>query len=308
VAATAQSLYLDVVTEEVVTALRESRVRSILLRGPAIERWLYDENDPRSYVDIDLLASESGAARAEEVLSGLGFSEVGPEGVLARDRPPHARRWYRARDTATLDLHRTVLGATAAPAQVWRVLSGETVAGSVGSARVEILREPALALLLALHAAHHGAHVRPPLEDLERALRRAPDDVWSSAELLAASLDATPAFATGLRLVPGGELVASRLGLPADVPVDVALRASTPPPMAFGFEWLAGTPGLRAKAALVVSKAAPSPAFMRAWSRLARRGLFGLIVAYLWRPLWLLGHAGPGLLAWLRARRQARST
>src|SRR6266542_3466039 len=103
VAATTQSLYLDVVA-----ALRESGVRCILLRGPAIDRWLYDERDPRPYEDIDLLTAESDVARAEDVLSHLGVAEVGPEGVLARDRPPHASRRYRARDTATVDLHRTL--------------------------------------------------------------------------------------------------------------------------------------------------------------------------------------------------------
>jgi len=100
-------------------------------------------------------------------------------------------------------------------------------------------------------------------------------------------------------------VVAGGLALPAEPGVDVALRASTPPPMALGFEWLARTPGWRGKVALTLRKTFPSPAFMRAWSPLARRGRMGLGLAYVWRPIWLALHAGPAFLAWRRARKSA---
>jgi Uncharacterised nucleotidyltransferase len=51
------SLHLDAVTTEVVLALREAGIPSVLLRGPAIARWLYEDPTERSYVDTDLLGA-----------------------------------------------------------------------------------------------------------------------------------------------------------------------------------------------------------------------------------------------------------
>ena len=75
--------------------------------------------------------------------------------------------------------------------------------------------------------------------------------------------------------------------------------------MAAGFEALAATPGLFAKLRLVAHEMVPTRAFMRWWSPLARRGPLGLAAAYLWRPIWFVGHAPAGLRAWRRARRHA---
>jgi len=56
--AAALSLHLDAVTAEVVEAFRAVGVRTILLRGPAVGKWLYQEVGDRSYVDVDLLVEE----------------------------------------------------------------------------------------------------------------------------------------------------------------------------------------------------------------------------------------------------------
>jgi hypothetical protein len=55
----------------------------------------------------------------------------------------------------------------------------------------------------------------------------------------------------------------------------------------------------------VLGKTFPPPAFMRAWSPLARRGALGLALAYAWRPVWLVVHSGAAVRAWRRARRSA---
>jgi hypothetical protein len=300
------SLHVDVVTAEVVTALREAGVDSVLLRGPAIARWLYDDETWRSYVDVDLLVPHGELEGAQEILAGLGFSDMTVEGVLTDDRPTHARTLGRGRDGAVVDLHYTVLGVRASPDAAWQVLGGQTEAISVVGTPVEILTPPGRAFVVAVHAAQHGAGVGKPLDDLARALEALPARTWAEASDLAMRLDATQAFGAGLRLLARGEAVARRLELPEEQSIETALRVSTPPPMALGFDWLARTPGVRAKARLVARKVGPEPAFMRAWSPLAQRGRVGLTVAYIWRVLWLIRHAWPGFRAWRHARRATR--
>ena len=299
--AAAVSLHLDAVTAEVVRAFRDVGVRSILLRGPAVGSWLSPDEDVRSYVDVDLLVEEATAGKASRCLEELGFEDVSVEGVLRGDRPTHAHTWSRA-DRALVDLHTTIVGVRIPAGDAWAILAADTETLPVAGADVEVLQEPAKALMLALHAAQHGGRFMPTLEDLERALARLPPVAWEQASSLARRLDAVDAFATGLRLLPAGVEVASRLELPSAAGVDVALRAGTPPPMALGFEWLSQTQGWRGRAALAARKIAPTPAFMRAWSPLARRGRAGLALAYAWRPIWILLHAGPAFLAWRRAR------
>jgi hypothetical protein len=76
--------------------------------------------------------------------------------------------------------------------------------------------------------------------------------------------------------------------------------------MALGFDWLDQTPGMTSKLRLAWGKVVPDADFMRVWSPLARGGSrTGLALAYLWRPVWLLLHAGPGYRAWRAARGEA---
>jgi hypothetical protein len=73
--------------------------------------------------------------------------------------------------------------------------------------------------------------------------------------------------------------------------------------VALGFEQLARAGGSVEGARLLARKIVPPPTFMRLWYPRAAQSRRALVVAYLWRPLWLLGHAPAGLRAWLRARR-----
>lgn len=300
----ARTLEVDRVTAEVVAALRTARVRSILIKGPAIARLLY-EREPRGYVDSDLLVAPGDIRAAEEVLTALSFEER-PVRIEPALGPPHARTWTRASDGATVDLHRILAGVGTAPHELWDEMSRMTVTGTVARIEVEMPRPGAQALIVTLHAAQHGPDVAKPLEDLRRAVRTLPDEVWREAAALAGRLDASISFAAGLRYVPEGAALAARLGLPSAGLVEASRRAGSPTRMALGFERLASARGARAKLTLLAAELAPSPRHMRWWFPLARRGRGGLAAAYAWRALLLIRHAPPSLLAWLRHTRGGR--
>src|SRR5437667_12114242 len=68
---------IDVVTAEVSEALRAAGMRCILLKGPALTRWLYPRGEERSYLDVDLLVSEANLARAEKLQAPRVFTRPG---------------------------------------------------------------------------------------------------------------------------------------------------------------------------------------------------------------------------------------
>ncbi len=295
---TVRSLLVDQVTSEVSAALCDREVPSILLKGPSIARWLYQDGTPRPYNDCDLLIKPDRLAAAQSVLRDLGFLDE--KARLGHPRL-ESHGWTRGRDR--IDVHITLIGIGAPPPVVWETMSSMTETHHVAGADVQVLQRTALALHIALHAAQHGRDDDKPKEDLLRALRAMPLEQWRDAADLAKRLRATDAFAVGLRLVPEGRDLASRLSLPLAGSADAALRAD-PVPLALGFEHLASTPGVGARLALLREELFPTPAFMRWSSPVARRGRLGLAASYCWRPLKLATQAIPGFLAWRRARRQ----
>ena len=60
-----RTLSLDRATAEVVFAWRQAGVRSVMLKGPAVSRWLYREDEVRGYSDIDLLVPDPEVGAAE---------------------------------------------------------------------------------------------------------------------------------------------------------------------------------------------------------------------------------------------------
>ncbi len=299
----ARNLAVDATATEVAKRLAEADVPSILLKGRALNRWLYGDGTPRFYVDCDLLVPPAELSAAEQTLRNLAFLPAA--GSIPGDRPSHAVTWTR-HDGAMVDLHRTIFGPADAD-QVWEVLSGQTVPVNLGGSRVESLNPSGLALLVALHACQHGRTPGKTLEDLERCLDRAPLAVWTQAALLADRLQATPAFSAGLGLLPEGRELARRLRLPAHDTVETALRSSGAPAVAFGLDWLTTKPGLRAKALFVARKLVPPPSYMRARYPIAADGAAGLATAYGNRAARALRQAPAGLVAWRRATRQAGS-
>ena len=294
----AYTLLLDRVAAEVSDALARKGIKSILLKGPTVAKWLYRDGAARRYEDIDLLVAPPQIGEAERVLSEHGFGLAGTS--------HHAHTWLRAQDGATIDLHWCIVGIGARPEDAWGLLAGETEILWVGGSAVEVLSRPAQALHLALHAVQHPWRERQSLFDLERALEHAPAEVWKQAGELSRRLDAERGLSAGLRLVPAGQAVVEELGLDRRLSVDLVLRAEEPPALALAFERLVSTPSLGAKLRFLVSRLFPSPAALRAGSPLARTGRIGLLAAYPARIFWMLGRAGPALAAWRGARLRSR--
>ena len=303
--ATARSLAADRVSAEVVAALEASGIPAILLKGPTLASWLYDDGSVRYYLDSDILVRPDRFQAAEAVLRELGFAPrelvvPPPKGEL-----PHAEPWHRRVDSAEVDLHRTLSGLGVAPETAWEVLVHEIEPMDVGGATLQVLRAPGRALLVVLHAAQHGPEKLKPLEDLRRAIERGPLVLWEAATELAVRLDAVGGLASGLRLLPAGAELAARLDLASDELVGSATKHGSAARLALGLDRLGRERGFRARLRLLRREFFPSPAFLRWWSPLARRGRAGLVAAYVWRPVWLLWHALPSLVLVWRTRRAA---
>src|SRR5436305_6385068 len=73
----AWELALDSALAEVAGELERRGVQSLLLKGPALARWLYDEVTARSYADIDLLIAPDQFGTARACLGELGFDRYG---------------------------------------------------------------------------------------------------------------------------------------------------------------------------------------------------------------------------------------
>ncbi|MGH2993017.1 MAG: nucleotidyltransferase family protein [Solirubrobacterales bacterium] len=277
----------------------------MLLKGPSIATWLYRDGAARPYVDSDLLVAAGSYSQARDVLRELGFRPFGYS--WHRD----SETWRRRRDATIVDLHRSLIGISAPPDTAWEELATDTDTLRVGGIDVDVLRVPARALHVALHAAEHGGDVWHPLEDLARALRVANDDVWHEAAAVARRIDAVPAFAAGLRFHPAGVRLAERLELPDERPPAVAVRAGPDVPVAITLEHLTSEQPLRARARLLLRALVPPPRYLRHWSTMRmsawpaalRRGPLGLILAYLWRPIWILLRLPRAFIAVRRARR-----
>jgi len=300
----AANLAVDAVTAEVVAALRADGVGSLLLRGPAISTWLYSEEteSPRTYDDLDLLVTPDQEERCAAVLTGLGFYNRS-WAFAPGETVEHASEWHRSESRIAVDLHRGLFGVKTDPHTLWREVAAGAERLDVAGDQVDVPSRPARLLIVTLHAAHHGISEPKPLRDLAVAIERADPPLWQEAAALAVRLSAVPSFAAGLLLIPEGVAIAKQLGIADAVDTEAALLAQSPTATAYGFARLAAIPGLRRKAAFLARKLFPTPSFMRHAFPIARRGRIGLAMAYLWRPIWLLAHAGPGLIAWLRARR-----
>jgi hypothetical protein len=307
-AAAADRLRIDAATAEVLKGFEAVGVESLLLKGPSLDAWLYPGGDRLSYLDADLLIGPRDHRAAGEALGSLGFEQRLNEAALPDWWREHGSEWWRIADGVLVDLHRSLPGLGVDAESAWCTLAAVTDSIVVAGYEARTLVLPARALLVALHAAHHGADGPKPLTDLERALKGGDDALWKSALALAQQLEATDAFAAGLRLTAAGEALADLLALPAGRSVEVALRASTAPPVALGFEQLARADGWRARAAIVAHKLAPPPEFIRHWSPRAAESRPQLVLAYMYRPFWVLRHSPRGLRAWIKARRQVHAS
>lgn len=214
---------LDVEYTRVVPAFEDAGIETVLLKGPAFDRLLFGGTRSRSYSDIDLLIDPARVADADRVMVGLGFrraerdpaSRLGWRLAIAVGllESAHATAWVRDRDRFTIDLHHTLSEVGAAPEEVWRALGSHRLAIAVVETQVSTLDGPASALLIALHAAHHGPRWHRARTDLAQACEVLDAGCWREAARLARDLRADAAMGVGLGTAPGGVPIARELGL-----------------------------------------------------------------------------------------------
>jgi hypothetical protein len=304
--AAAERLRIDAATAEVLRAFAAAGADCVLLKGPTLTSWLYPPDARRSYLDSDLLVRPGHESVAETALEQLGFERVWDPAALPDWWQEHGSDWSRPADGVRVDLHRSLPGLGADAETVWAELATAPDTVAVAGHDAPALPIAARALHVSLHAVQHGADWGKGRGDLERALAVADDAIWREAADLAVRLDGLDAFATGLRLTPEGEQLADRLGLPRPASVDVALRASAPPPAALAFEQMAQTPGAPARLAMAWHKLFPPREFLEHWDPRARGSRTRFAVARVRRPFWVLASAPRGFRAWWRARNAVR--
>ena len=306
---TAHCRAVDLVTAEVVAAMRAAAIRPILLKGPAFASWLYRDGTPRGYHDSDLLVAPTGVAPASRVLRSLGFEPLYEGSVYGTSvTAPHAGTWTRGGLSGfVVDLHHTLFGAHADTEVVWAALANDTEMLQIAGTEVETAGSTANALIAALHAASNGPHHERSREDLARALDVAGPETWSAAARLAGEIKAEESFAAGLRILPGGQELAEDLELSQTKRVDALLRARGAPDGAVFLHKLGGTRGWLSRGRLLARTLVPDPDYMRTVYPLARRGLGGLLASYVVRAWRRLATLVPALRAVAAARREGRA-
>lgn len=294
----AYGLARDFALAEVSVAFAAREIDFLVIKGPVIADWLYDDRSERPYGDVDLLVSPAEFEAAEATLADLGYEYTGARRATF-EQLWHEHEWRRGGSTPALfDLHRALHLIPAPPPDAWALLRADASRMTIAGESVEIPCPAAHLVIIALHAAQHGAKVPKPLEDLRRAIERATAEDWEAAGSLAARLGAAGSMREALGLVEHGTELADRLSLASGAARNARLMAQTPPKTALGIEVLVNTQGVRARSYLLIRKLLPTRAFMRSWQPLARRGRGGLALAYIWRPLWLMANLPRGTLAW----------
>jgi hypothetical protein len=278
------TLAVDATTVEVLRAFQQAGCRSILLKGPTLQRELHRDGSRRAYGDTDLLLAPADLPRAAEALARLGFRLALDHSDHPGVSEPHAQEWERF-GRESVDLHWRIPGVGIPAERAWDVLAARTVPIAIGNTVGESLARSGVALLVALHAAHHGTTVAQPLSDLQRALDHVDRDIWAEAARLASDLDASEAFAAGLRLAPAGERLAGDLGLPPVGSPRRRLMAAGQPRGSLGVLRILEAPTAGKRMRAIRAELLPAPDFMRAEWPLARQGQIGLVLAYAARVL-----------------------
>jgi hypothetical protein len=252
--------------------------------------------------------------RAEELLSNRGFRRFDAESSARQTDPAvgaavgaqgasHATAWLRERDSFVIDLHDSLPQVGVSEGIVWQHITQHLDVITVAGVPTETLDRTASALLVALHAAHHGQKWDTATLDLKRAVEVFDLECWIAARDLAVKLHAADAMGVGLGLTDGGRAIARQLSLATEPsPASHLLWA--------GETWSASVVDSllrqrdpRKAIGLIARIVWPTPTALRRGSALARRGRRGLVMAYGLRPLQLSRR----LPAALRARRRART-
>lgn len=209
----ALSFRADRASTELFRRLDAEGIEAILMRGPAIAARLYGDGE-RAYSDSDVLVHSAARPGLDAVLCDLGYSAYISSG----------EHWRRPSDGAEVDVHEAIFGARATNADLWRQLAAHRDSIELGGARIPALDGAGVAVVVALHAAHHGAAVPHTLTDLGRALARFELPVWQESAALATDIEAITAFRQGLSMLPAGTACLAELGLQPAVSIRSSLR------------------------------------------------------------------------------------
>src|SRR3954471_11565323 len=116
----------DAVTADLAARMRAAGMRGIVLKGPSLRRWLYGDEPARFSVDVDLLVDPPTFEAIDPVMRDAGWTYLGVN-AIGGDRA-HNRTWQHGPEGPMLELHQTIAGINAEPAEVWGVLSAHTEA------------------------------------------------------------------------------------------------------------------------------------------------------------------------------------
>jgi hypothetical protein len=299
----ARNLAVDALTAEVAGAFDGEGIRTLVLKGPMLAKWLYP-GEVRPYVDSDLMVSPEDRARAVSVLERLGFVEHLPWMPTPLSLDPGGTAFIR-RGGGMVDLHCQLPGLDGDPAAIWGRMAARAERQVIGGVELRVPDRDTALLHVVLHAAHHANLAEgKPIEDLRRALACVEESQWSSALELARVYRGLPALAAGLRLTLEGRALAHRLDLGDVRSLQHEIRREDNVIAEELYALLSADVGIRHKLAIAVSDIFPRPDYMRWWLPLARRGKLGLAGAYVFRAIWVIGQA-PSAIHTLRRIRRA---
>ena len=307
---TDQTAALDRAAVEAFDAFEMDGIEALLLKGPALSRLLYTAGEHRSYSDVDLLVAPRNLERARGALARLGYRNASEAlGIDDVGGVVHEETWagpaQGAEHELLIELHLRLAGAEAPPETAWDALAARRTHIELGGRHLAVLDREGQAMHLATHVAQHGPRYAKGIAELGLALERWPLEVWRGSAALARQLEATEAFAAGLRLVPAGAALAQRLGLPATDRLDWEIEvADSRPRGSFHLQALLQTRSLPARVGLLRRALLPSRQWI-AWQHpWARHGGPRLILAY---AVHLMRAPAWALRAWRFWRRSRRS-
>jgi Uncharacterised nucleotidyltransferase len=304
---------LDDAAAEALAAFQEAGVDALLLKGRALAILLYGAGEHRRYSDVDLLVAPDEFDAAERALKALGYENASAvHGVDDVGGVVHADTWTRdtpgSDDLTVIELHRWLPGVRATPATGWQALATRRTWIELCGTQAPVLDRSGQAMHLAMHAAQHGPGFRQHVDELALALERWPADVWDAADVLARQIDATEAFAAGLRLLPKGATAATRLGLPSTGELDWTIRHRPDRPRGtFHLHALADARGARERFQVLRRSLLPSRVWIVNQHPWAQAGGLHVVAAY---GAHLARAPGWAARAWLfrgRARRAGRT-
>ena len=283
-------------------------IDALLLKGAALARLLYQPDERRPYIDIDVLVAPQHLDHAGSLLSELGYRNATHlRGIEDVGSVVHGDTWFSPAGARPheIDVHRWLAGARAAPETAWEALWRHRTVVEVAGQQLPVLDREGQALHLALHTAQHGPGYFKGTRELSLALERWPPEVWREARSLARELDAEAAFAAGLRLVPDGVALAQELDLPAEVGLEweIAHRAERPRGT-FHVEALRRAGGIHERGRLLRKALLPNRRWLAIEYHWSERGGLWLALAYALHlartPVW-------GVKAWTYRRRARRA-